>query len=82
MGDVVGHVEETDCAALVAVVGEANRQEGPTSHFLLQSFGDTGDPDCHLNEGLEGLRADDVRVSPCVCDSLGIDLGGSCGLAD
>ena len=58
---------------LVAVVGEANRQEDPTPIFSLHSFGDTGDPYFHVDEGvgvvaqgLEGVRADDVRVGPCV----------------
>ena len=37
---------------LVVVVGEANRQEDLTPNFSLQSFGDTGNPDFHLDEGL------------------------------
>ena len=82
-------MEKADYGACVAVVGEANRQEDYTSNFTLQSIGDTGDPDFHLDEGngvvaqgLEALRVDDVRVGPCVWDSLGSDSGGSCGLAN
>ena len=75
--------------ACVTVVGEKHRQEDPTFNFSLQAFGDTGDPDFHFDEGsgvvahvLEGVRANDVRVGPCVCNSLGSDSRGSCDLAD
>ena len=66
-------MEESDCVALVAVVGGANRQEDPTSDVLLQPSGDTGNPDFQLDEGvgvvaqgLKGGEADDVHLGPCL----------------
>ena len=61
-----------------------HRRVGPSwvgSCVQLRPSDRTDDLDLCVDEGVRVEAACDVHLGPCVCDSLGDDLRGSCSLA-